>query len=107
MVLSRRMSDLASASEDRCFDRNIPWAYYFRAVTISCDRYEGASILSADSFLVSAGEVLEQVAEHLWLHVEFRGSACPGQARSVWSIWLIWFVWFIWLIWFIWLVSFN
>ncbi len=32
---------------------------------------------------VSAGEVLEQVVEHLWLHAELRGSACPGQARSV------------------------
>ena len=40
MVFFRWMSDLASASEDRCLDRNIPWANYFRAVPISCDRYE-------------------------------------------------------------------
>ena len=41
---------------------------HFRSVTISCDRYERASILSKDSFLVSAGEALEQEAEKQWWH---------------------------------------
>jgi hypothetical protein len=68
MVLSRRMSGLASASEDRCLVEAFHGSDYFRAVPIPCDRYEGASILSTDSFLVSAGEVLEQTAEKLWWH---------------------------------------
>jgi hypothetical protein len=68
MVFSRRMSGLASASEDRCLVEAFHGSDYFRAVPITCDRYEGASILSTDSFLVSAGEVLEQTAEKLWWH---------------------------------------
>jgi len=39
-----------------------------RSVPIPHDRYERASILSTDSFLVNAGEALERVAEKQWWH---------------------------------------
>jgi hypothetical protein len=96
MVFSRRMSDLASASEDRCLDRDIPWVRLLPCRAISCDRYEWASIVSTDSFLVSAGEALEQVAENNGGTRELRGSARVGQARSIWLIWFVWSIWFVW-----------
>jgi hypothetical protein len=55
---------------------------YFRSVPILCDRYERASILSTDSFLVSAGEALEQVAETQWRHVRLAGRARREGSRS-------------------------
>ena len=39
MVFSRWISDLDSASESRCLDRDIPWVRLLPSVSLSWDQY--------------------------------------------------------------------
>lgn len=70
MVFSCRRSNLASAGENRDVLIETFHGFDHRLVPIPRDRYERASILSTDSFLVNAGGALEQIAERQWWHAK-------------------------------------
>ena len=78
---------------------------HFRSVPISCDRYERASILSTDSFLISAGEALEQVAEKQWWHARATRVRTFGTS-PVCLVHLVDLVYFVYLVDLVHLVSF-